>query len=471
MTRRLVIVSNRVPAVKERSAAAGGLAIAMRDAVARRRKLWFGWSGRTTHHETRTVPAVTRVGWADLATIDLSEQDYSGFYVGFSNSMLWPLLHYRSGLSEYRRRDLATYLAVNATFAEALAPLLEPDDLVWVHDYHLIPFGAALRARGVTTRLGFFLHVPFPPPELFAVMPRWEDLLQSLDAYEVIGVQTPRDAAHLNQAMAAAAVSPRAEAIPVGIDPGGFSALARRAVQGRDPVRLAQSLDGRALVLGVDRLDYSKGLPQRFRGFAALLQRFPEHRAKVTMLQIAPVSRGEVAQYRSLRRELDELAGRVNGEHAEFDWAPLRYLTRSLPRQTLAGFYRLARVGLVTPLRDGMNLVAKEYVAAQDPEDPGVLVLSRFAGAADDMAGAVLVNPVDPDETAEALHAALTMDIEERQNRWQQMMAAVERTSAAAWAGKFLARLEGANMQTDEPGFARREAALGSRQMPVARKG
>lgn len=441
--RRLVIVSNRVPAVKERSAAAGGLAVAVRDAMARRRKLWFGWSGRTISAPTRTVPSLTRVGWADLATIDLSEQDYHGYYVGFANSTLWPLLHYRSSLTEYRRRDLASYLAVNGAFAEALVPLLEPDDLVWVHDYHLIPLGAALKARGVTTRLGFFLHVPFPPPELFAALPRWEDLLGALDAYDVIGVQTSKDATHLNQAMAAAAVAPRAEPFPAGIDPAAFATLARRAVRGRDPLRLAESIGGRALVLGVDRLDYSKGLPQRFLGFAALLQRFSEHRANVTMLQIAPISRSEVAQYRALRRELDELVGHVNGEYAEFDWTPLRYLTRSVPRLTLAGFYRLARVGLVTPLRDGMNLVAKEYVAAQDPADPGVLILSRFAGAAEDMPGAVLVNPVDPDETAEALHTVLTMDLSERQDRWQEMMAAVERTSAGNWAGNFLARLEG----------------------------
>jgi trehalose 6-phosphate synthase len=414
----------------------------VRDAVARRRKLWFGWSGRTTSRATPTVASITSAGWADLATIDLSESDYNGFYLGFSNSTLWPLLHYRTSLGEYHRRDLECYLAVNDAFAQALVPLLEPDDLIWVHDYHLIPFGAALRARGVTTRLGFFLHVPFPPSEVFAVLPRWEQFLRSLDAYDVIGMQTPRDAAHINQAMAAAAVAPRAEAFPAGIDPAGFAALARRAATGRDSLRLAQSLSGRALVLGVDRLDYSKGLPQRFRAFAALLQRFPEHQLKVTMLQIAPVSRGEVAQYRALRRELDELAGRINGERAEFDWNPLRYLTRGVPRQTLAGFYRYARVGLVTPLRDGMNLVAKEFVAAQNPADPGVLVLSRFAGAADDMPGAIIVNPFDPDETAEALHAGLTMDIDERRNRWQEMMAAVERTSAAAWSRGFLARLE-----------------------------
>jgi trehalose 6-phosphate synthase len=207
--------------------------------------------------------------------------------------------------------------------------------------------------------------------------------------------------------------------------------------------RLRQSLDGRALIIGVDRLDYSKGLPQRFRGFAKLLRRFPEHRNRVTFLQIAPVSRGDVAQYRSLRRELDELAGRINGEHAEFDWAPLRYLTRSVRRDVLAGFCRIAAVGLVTPLRDGMNLVAKEYVAAQDPENPGALVLSRFAGAADEMDGAIVINPHDPDETAEALHAALMASADERRMRWRWMWQAVNRHTAAGWARSFLAELEG----------------------------
>ncbi|MGH7084585.1 MAG: alpha,alpha-trehalose-phosphate synthase (UDP-forming) [Acetobacteraceae bacterium] len=440
--RRLVIVSNRLPAHSERTTTAGGLSVALRDAKSRQRKLWFGWSGRTAPGPTRTVPSITRGGWADFATIDLSEQDHAGFYVGFANSALWPLLHYRSALTEYRRQDLARYLAVNGLFAEVLSPLLEADDVIWVHDYHLFTLGQALRAQRVTLRIGFFLHVPFPPADLFSVLPRWEDLIRALDAYDVIGVQTPKDAAHLNEAMTQAGVAPRAEAIPAGIDPIGFANLARRASKSRDPLRLAESISGRVLVFGVDRLDYSKGLPQRFRGFAALLQRFPEHRGKVTMLQVAPISRSEVGQYRSLRRELDELVGRINGEYAEFDWTPLRYLTRSLPRQTLAGFYRLARVGLVTPLRDGMNLVAKEYVAAQDPADPGVLVLSRFAGVAEDMPGAVLVNPVDPDETAEALHAALSMEIGERQRRWQRMMAAVERTSASNWANAFIARLD-----------------------------
>jgi trehalose 6-phosphate synthase len=212
-------------------------------------------------------------------------------------------------------------------------------------------------------------------------------------------------------------------------------------------VRLAESLADRALILGVDRMDYSKGLPQRFRGFAQLLKRFPDHRNRVRYLQIAPVSRGEVAQYRALRRELDELVGRIDGEYADFDRTPLRYMTRSVGRSTIAGFYRLAQVGLVTPLRDGMNLVAKEYVAAQNPDDPGVLVLSRFAGAAQELEGAILVNPFDPDEIAEALNAALIMPLEDRLARWRTMRDAVWQNTAATWAKRFLFELEHASPQ------------------------
>jgi trehalose 6-phosphate synthase len=230
---------------------------------------------------------------------------------------------------------------------------------------------------------------------------------------------------------------------PIGIDPAAFATAAQRARSSPESERMVESLAGRALILGVDRLDYSKGLPLRFIGFEKLLKKYPVHCNHVTLLQVAPVSRGDVAEYKSLRRELDELAGRINGQHAEFDWMPLRYLTRAVPRPTLAGFHRIARVGLVTPLRDGMNLVAKEFVAAQDPDDPGVLVLSRFAGAAEAMQGAILVNPYDPDETAEALHQALTMPLEDRRVRWRLMSKSVWRDTAASWARNFLSELEG----------------------------
>jgi trehalose 6-phosphate synthase len=461
---RLVIVSNRVPPPRERSQLAGGLAVALRDAVTGRETLWFGWSGELSghgHHADRhgpdgqesappgqpaptPQPKLATVGRVTFATIDLAEADYRGFYRGFSNGMLWPLFHYRVGASEFRREDLAAYRRVNDIFAAELAPLLRPGDAIWVHDYHLIPLGAALRRLGVgASRLGFFLHIPFPPRTVYDVLPQGDALLRDFAAYDVLGLQTEEDAANLNGALDAAGVAAKAQAFPIGIDPQAFAAAARRAGNGPEVRRLADSMAGRALILGVDRLDYSKGLPERFKGFARLLKRFPEHRNRVTFLQVAPVSRGDVSAYRSLRRELDELAGRINGEHAEFDWVPLRYLTRAVARNTLAGFQRAAAVGLVTPLRDGMNLVAKEFVAAQNPDEPGALVLSRFAGAAAAMTGAILVNPHDPDEIAEALHAALAMSPEERRARWQTMWEAVQRHTAASWARSFLEQLEG----------------------------
>jgi trehalose 6-phosphate synthase len=258
----------------------------------------------------------------------------------------------------------------------------------------------------------------------------------------VVGVQVAEDAENLNALFHGLDISTRASAFPVGIDPEALSKAARRAENGPEVTRLAESLADRALILGVDRMDYSKGLPHRFRGFSQLLRRFPDHRNRVRYLQIAPVSRGDVAQYRALRRELDELVGRIDGEYADFDRTPLRYLTRSVGRATLAGFYRLAHVGLVTPLRDGMNLVAKEYVAAQNADDPGALVLSRFAGAGQELDGAILVNPYDPDEIAEALNIALTMPLEDRQARWRTMREAVWHNTAATWADRFLFELE-----------------------------
>jgi trehalose 6-phosphate synthase len=318
---------------------------------------------------------------------------------------------------------------------------------VWVHDFHLFPLGAELRRRGARHRIGFFLHVPFPPRALWSVLPRSGELLADLAAYDVIGLQTEEDAENLRDALVHAGhpdAASRVAAFAIGIDAAGFIAAAEKSARAPETARLMDSLGGRHLLIGVDRLDYTKGLPQRFAGYAQLLARFPRHRGKVTYLQVAPVSRGDVAQYRALRRELDEWAGRINGQHAEFDWAPLRYLTRAVPRSTLAGFMRRARVGVVTPLRDGMNLVAKEYVAAQDPEDPGTLVLSRFAGAAQELDGALLVNPMDPDEIAEALDAALVMPLDERVDGGARLWVGLQRSTAAAWCRHFLAALESA---------------------------
>jgi trehalose 6-phosphate synthase len=450
---RLVVVSNRVPLPGDRGPKAGGLAVALRDAV-QGDGLWFGWSGKLAA-ETSAVPKVATARRVSYATIDLGEAEHRRYYVGYANSTLWPVLHYRLGLVEFERENLQGYLAVNEAFARALAPLLRPDDLIWVHDYHLIPLGAALRRLGLNHRIGFFLHVPFPPPALLGVLPNAADLLRALVAYDLIGLQTRPDLRNVldcfTQILGATVdesgqviLDDRAvavDAFPIGIDADAMRTAAMDMVDGPEARRLKESLSGRRLVIGADRLDYSKGLPNRFEGFARLLSRFPEHRRAVTFLQVAALSREEVPQYRALRHDLDRLTGRINGKYAEFDWIPLRYITRAMARRTLAGFFRIARVGLVTPLRDGMNLVAKEYVAAQDPDDPGVLVLSSFAGAAQELGGAILVNPYDADAIAEALDMAIRMPLGERRERWQPMYDQVRRANAKWWSRSFVAAL------------------------------
>jgi len=451
---RLVVVSNRVAVPKRGEPSAGGLAVALRDVMAATRGLWFGWSG-----ETQPAPDAAarfrRAGGVEYALLDLSPAELRGFYAGFANATLWPLFHFRLGLVRYDRAEAEMYRAVNRRYADALAPLLGADDMVWIHDYQLIPLAEELRARGCRQRIGFFLHIPFPPWAVFGALPGAAGLLRALLAHDLIGVQTARDAEGLKDCLRQGLGLPvgadgvakaggrrvRIAVHPVGIDTAGFARLAARAAKREEAQRLAASLGGRALVIGAERLDYTKGLPERMKGFAELLRRFPEHRDRVTFLQVAARSRGEVESYRDLRRELDSLAGRINGDFAEFDWTPVRYVARSIARDTLAGFFRLARVGLVTPLSDGMNLVAKEYVAAQDADDPGVLVLSPFAGAAEAMSGAILVNPLDADAMAEALRDALAMPLDERRARHAAMMDHLHAVTASGWAERFLADL------------------------------
>ena len=451
---RLVIVSNRVPLPSERGPQAGGLTVALADAL-RPGSLWFGWSGRRSGLTT-VEPRLQRADGITYATIDFSEADYRAFYVGFANGALWPLLHFRLGLVNFRREDYEGYRSVNRQFAESLAPLLRSDDLIWVHDYHLFPLGEELRRLGVRNRIGFFLHTPFVPPALLHALPRSAELVRAMCSYDVVGFHTQiyrqafldcvreilgvHSGAEGNFTYAGQRV--RAIVDPVGIDADGFAKTAAHAEHSPEARRLRESLGGRALAIGVDRLDYSKGLVNRFEAFARLLGKYPEHRRQVSFLQIAARSREDSGAYQRLRRELDQLVGDTNGRFSEFDWVPLRYMTRAVRRQTLAGFYRIARLALVTPLRDGMNLVAKEFVAAHDPQDPGVLILSRFAGAAEELTDALIVNPFDADEMADAIHEGLSMPLAERLRRYQGLRERVWDTTASKYCATFLSYLE-----------------------------
>jgi trehalose 6-phosphate synthase len=460
---RVVVASNRVP-LPSQNARAGGLAVVLQEALDSI-GLWFGWSGNIAEEATG-APHIESHRGTDYATIDLTAEGYENFYVGFANGVLWPLLHFRLGLIEFRREHLEGYRAVNEKFARSLVKLLRRDDLIWVHDYHLIPLASALRALGVKNRIGFFLHIPFVPPSVFTAVPQGDSLIRDFCAYDVVGFQTQEHLTDFQDSVRQFLGHEidedgtiigndrcvRSIVTPVGIDGEKYQRQAERAAGGKSNKRLLDSLAGRSLMIGVDRLDYSKGLPNRFEGFNRLLTRFPEHHQRVSFLQVAVPSRSDVGEYASLRHSLSRMAGDINGRNGTFDWVPLRYMSQGLARSTLAGFYRAARVGLVTPFRDGMNLVAHEYVASQDPDDPGVLVLSRFAGVASYFTDALMVNPYDPDEIAEAMNAALLMPLEERRARHAGLLAPLGRLTAKAYCRAFLDELSGREGQTHRKG-------------------
>jgi trehalose 6-phosphate synthase len=458
---RLVIVSNRVtPISGSKAATAGGLAVGVLAALRESGGIWFGWSGETIEAGA-PMPKVFRTGNITYITIDLQQTDFDRYYGGFSNRALWPLFHYRLDLSSFDREWYIGYRRVNQLFAEELYPYLRDDDLIWVHDYHLIPLGEELRQLGIQGRIGFFLHIPFPSTEVYVALPWHDRLAQALSAYDLLGFQTSNDLRNFHDYLYREGVgyalsdglvhafgrTIRAQDFPIGIDTEDFAKMATSAEAVRASQRLARSLLGRKLIIGVDRLDYTKGITERLRAYETLLQNYPRQRGQVTFVQISAPSREEVPEYLEMRRQVEATSGRINGRFSEFDWMPLRYLNRSFSRRTLSGFFRLSRIGLVTPLRDGMNLVAKEYVAAQSEDDPGVLVLSRFAGAADELDGAVVVNPYDTEAVAEAMHLGLIMPLDERQDRWRRLLAQVKQRDVVYWRQSFVNAL----MQEIEP--------------------
>ena len=456
MTGRLVLASNRT--ARPGAPSAGGLAVALQDALEERGGgVWFGWSGETPEREARGVNLCS-YGRVDFALADLTPRERDGYYLGYANRALWPVFHYRVDLAEFDDEAFSIYEDVNRRFGRLLSQLLRPDDVVWIHDYHFLLLARELRYHDWRGPTGFFLHIPFPAPEVLAALPNHSQIAHGLAEHDLVGFQTRRDVANFRRYMAeqhGAALEEhgwlevfgrrlRAAAFPVGIDPAEIRRSAADPEARAPSERLGRILGTQALVIGVDRLDYSKGVPQRLAAFGALLDEYRELRGKVSFLQISPPSRETVHAYADLREEVDRLAGRINSDHADLTWTPIRFLARGYPRAVLAGLYRLARVGLVTPLHDGMNLVAKEFVAAQDPEDPGVLVLSEFAGAAERMESALLVNPHDAHAVAEAVRRALEMPLEERIERWRALDEVVARGDVATWRRDFLAALEAA---------------------------
>lgn len=452
---RLVVVSNRVAVPDGKSSRrAGGLEVAVKAALRHRQGVWFGWSGKISRKGEAPETSTVRHDNIDYVVTSLGAEDYKEYYNGFANRVLWPVLHYRFDQAEFSRRDLSGYLRVNEHFATELDRLLRPDDLIWVHDYHLIPLARALRARGHRNRIGYFLHIPCPPPEVLTALPNHERLIPTLGDYDVVGFQTGDDAFNFSRYLTrecglhshdfsfmVGEREVRVDAFPVGIETEAFAKTARRAVKSAFVQNVVDSLNGRAQIIGVDRLDYSKGLNLRLEAFEQFLGSYPDSRGKVTYLQITPKSRSEIPEYVQMEQLVSQAAGRINGAYGEADWTPIRYVNRAYSRTALAGLYRASKVGLVTPLRDGMNLVAKEYVAAQDPDDPGVLVLSRFAGAAHECKEALQVNPYDTEAVAAAINRALSMPRAERRERHAAMYDTLLHNDIAHWAERFLSVL------------------------------
>ncbi|VCU69639.1 Alpha,alpha-trehalose-phosphate synthase [UDP-forming] [Pigmentiphaga humi] len=454
---KLVIISNRVASAAEGKRSAGGLAVGVLDALKRQDGLWFGWSGKVEEEADNEV-AFHRIGRIDCATTGLSRKEYDDYYRGFSNGTLWPAFHYRIDLSRYDKREYAGYLAVNERMARLLQPLVDPDDRLWVHDYHMIPFARACRRLGMRNRIGFFLHIPFPAEGVLRTIPPNRDLVQAMCDYDLLGFQTRGDARcfldyatrHLGLPLENGSVlrcanghGVRVGHYPIGILPEDIQEQAGSNRGAHLVATLKEGLQERKLVISVDRLDYSKGMVERFNAYERLLESVPSHRGKVSLLQIAPSSRSDVEGYRHIRRQLESTAGHINARWTELSWTPIRYMNRTYERAELLSLFRASQVGFVTPLRDGMNLVAKEYVAAQDEEDPGALVLSEFAGAADELSdGAIIVNPYDLDAMARALDRALGMPLAERKERHGVMLRGLREHSIREWRDRFLADLD-----------------------------
>jgi len=452
---RLVVVSDRL--TDPRKSAAGAQAVALPEILRRAGGLWFGWSGKvlTTDAQDDAALHVYQAGGVTLAELDLCVADHDAYYRGYANDVLWPVFHNRLDLAQFAAEHLQDYQRVNQLFARRLMPLLQPDDLIWIHDYHLIPLAAELRALGCRNRIGFFLHIPLSSQQTLVAIPAHEWLLRAFFAYDLLGFQSATDLAHFSHYVGAEAGTEHlgngcfrafnntvcAAVFPVGIDVEDFQRLGR-AREARECFASTRSeYSRRRLLIGVDRLDYSKGLPHRLRAFRELLRRYPEHRHSATLLQVVSPSRGDINACNDIQNELESLCGAINGDYGDFDWMPIRYLYRTVARKRLPGLYRACAVALVTPLRDGMNLVAKEFIVAQDAADPGVLVLSRFAGAAEQLTAAVLVNPYDTCGTADAIQRALQMPLEERRQRHAALLSNVGHYDVHWWSRRFLETL------------------------------
>jgi trehalose 6-phosphate synthase/phosphatase len=458
---RLLLVSNRLPVTVKLeqgrvqvARSAGGLATGLSGPHEQSGGLWVGWPGDVSRMSESQVSTLDgQLSQLRCVPLHLSQAEVNRFYEGFSNRVLWPLFHYMLDRIPLHSRDWEAYRRVNVRFADKVAEHYREGDTVWVHDYQLMLVPQLLRERLPRARIGFFLHIPFPSSEVFRTLPWREEVLRGVMGADLVGFHTTGYARHFatsllrllgleseGETVVHDGRRVRISGFPMGIDAKAFDALAQgdgvaqelAALRGRDP-------DTR-LVVGVDRLDYTKGLPRRLLAFERLLEREPALRGKVRLIQVAVPSRTGVEDYAEYRRQVDELVGRINGAYGTVSYTPIHYLYRSIPESTLVALYRAASVMFVTPLRDGMNLVAKEFVASR-PDGDGVLVLSELAGAAGELADALHVNPYDVEGMSRALRDALAMPEPERRARMGRMRSRVLEHDVHRWVDSFLGPL------------------------------
>lgn len=466
-TRRLIIASNRLPVVLAQDKdgswktkpGSGGLVTALAPVLRNRGGVWIGWSGVVDEDVADVsdllAPETQTIGYT-LDPVALSARERDQYYYGFSNEVIWPLFHDMVSHADFQPKYWKSYVGVNRKFAEAIALQAGMDRFIWVHDYHLMMVARQLRGLGVRDRTGFFLHIPFPSLDIYQQLPWRREILQALLEYDLVGFQTQRDRRNFVQCVRALypgiAIGGKGQvvtarvggrdvrlgAFPIGIDFQEFANQAASPEVADAAWYIHENLPNRQLILGVDRLDYSKGIPDRLRAYGNFLERNPEMRGRVSFIQVVVPSRTAVQKYTDLRDEIERLVGRINGQFTRSGWVPVFYVYRSLDRTELLGYYRAAEVALITPLKDGMNLIAKEYCASS-LEQECVLILSESAGAATQLrVGALLVNPHDVERTADTIHRALTMPTEEKRTRMTKLRRVVRERNVFWWVDLFL---------------------------------
>jgi alpha,alpha-trehalose-phosphate synthase [UDP-forming] len=468
-SRRMVLVANRLPTTLEAGPdgpslkpSSGGLVTAMRPVFQTRKGFWVGWLGEGRQEDAERLVEAGGSDGCQLIPVSLTPSERKGFYTGFSNEIIWPLFHDLQSRCNFDPTYWNTYTGVNRKFADAAARVADPESLIWVHDYHLMLVGQCLRGMGVQSRMGFFLHIPFPALDIFEKLPWRKEILRALFHYDVIGLQTERDQRNFLECVrrllpeidlqgANGEVHARLDgrstvirSFPIGIDFDEFAEHAKQLEVTRRAEEIGRDLGGRRIVLGVDRLDYTKGVPERLRAFQHFLATWRNLRRRISLLQVVVPSRETIPEYRVLKQEVEGLISQINGQFGDPGWTPVHYIHRRVERGELVALYRVADMALVTPLKDGMNLVAKEYCAAQEG-DQGTLILSEFAGAAEQLRdGSILVNPYDVHGVADALHIAYRMPRTERIERMKKLRRTVRQGNVFRWCEDFCSYLEGA---------------------------